>query len=272
MGQCPSSFVPYQGACVRKCPAEAQFLFSVENNQPRCVYKGDQTKKVDLTPVPAMMPVQGKPIPTMEMMKQEDPTRYGVFKEEADRVDAAIAVLMKTIDKQKQVDDAFKTLQDAEGARDSSPDAYELARVAYYSLSKGPEWIEGEKKRVAKVDVDPEIDRYRTAYTDISKRQTTQQRTQDVMRSVKDGVLSLKDDFQYTTKTFKNQIDTLKNQINIERRGREKPDSSDEGFFTWINLILNLLIVVGLLYAGIVLWGKMPSVAPPAPEYVRLAS
>jgi hypothetical protein len=188
------------------------------------------------------------------------------------RVSAEIAVHLKKIDKDKQVADAFKALQDAEDTRDEAPEAYQAARVAYYTLTKGPEWVEGETERVSKVEADPEIQRYMTNFNDIMDRKTAQQRTQDVMRSVNDGVLSLKDDVQYTTKTFQDQISNLKNQINIERRGREKAEGEEGPFTNWVDMLLNLLIIVGLLFAGLTIWRRLsrPAVVPMA--YVPVAT
>lgn len=263
MGECPTSFVPYQGACVRECPI-TQYSFLMDNNQPRCVSKSDGTKVVNLIPVSALPQQTGSPRPTMDSLKDSDPSRYAGFKTESDRVDAEIAAIQTQLDKTAQIDAAFRELQTAENTRDQSPEAYERARVAYYSLTQGTSWIEGEKDRIARVEVDPEIQRYRDMLDSITSRKETQQRTQDIIDSVKDGVLTLKDDFQYTTGVFKEQIENLKNQINIERRGREKPVSETTDFYKWIDALLNLLIIGGLLYAVFVFWRKLSAKSQPA--------
>ena len=269
MGQCPSSFLPYQGSCVRQCP-QNNFFFAADNNQPRCVSKADSTKQVLLTPVSAIMPERGKPLPTLDSLQQQDPRLYALFKSEVDRVDGEIAVLISELDKTKQVQDAFKRLQQAENVRDKSPEAYQQARTNYYTMVKGPEWLGEEKERVAKVEVEPELSKYRSTYDTLASRQQQQQRTQDIMNSVKDGVLTLKDDFQYTTGIFKEQIDNLKNQINIERRGRGKVEDAGTGFYKWVDALLNLFIIAGLLYAVFVFWKKL-SVKPPQPAYAPMA-
>ena len=269
MGECPSVFVPYQGACVRKCPT-ANFEFLMDNNQPRCVSKVDRTKVVNLIPVSALVQEPGKPLPTMQSLRQSDPSRFAAFKTEEDRAYAEMLVIALEMDKQKQIDDAFKKLQQAENVRDKSPEAYGQARVNYYSMTQGPEWVEGEKERVSKVEVDPEISKYRMSFDSLKSRQQNQQRTQDIMNSVKEGVLTLKDDFKYTTNIFKEQIDNLKNQINMERRGREKPTSEGGDFYKWVDALLNLFIIAGLIYAVFVFWRKLRT-APPQPTYASIA-
>ena len=255
MGQCPSGFLPYQGTCVRSCPNRFQFL--TENNQPRCAYKGDIRKFVTLTPVTAIPPGPGKPLPTLEQLKIEDPERYAAFDAEIQRVDAEIAGHMKNIDKDEQVKHAFEALQQAEDTRAEAPEAYQMARNTYYTLTKVPEWVEEEKQRIANIDAEPEVQRYKNTFKDAMDRKTAQQRTQDVMQSVKDGVLSLKDDVQYTTKAFQDQIAKVKNQINIERRGRTPTEGEETPFYKWLDTIMNILIVGGLLYAVFILWKKM---------------
>lgn len=264
MAQCIDGFIPYNGACVKSCPAGFQFLS--EGNQPRCAYKSDNSKSVPLTPVPSIPVEAGRALPTLDQIRSRDPARYTQLMAETDRVNGEIAILMKTVDKKTQIDNAFKTLQRAEDARDEAPEAYQTARTAYYTLTKGPSWVDEETKRIVSAEIDPEINRYRSTYTDAVKRKDAQQHTQDAMVWVKDGVLSLKDDIQYTTKTFQNQISQLKNQINIERRGREHEDT-DNPFYAWIDAVLNLLIVVGLLIAGYMIWRKVsqsPSAYAPA--------
>jgi hypothetical protein len=220
------------------------------------------------------MPFKGfdKPAMTMDELKTADPELYSTVTKESERVDAEIAVHLAAIDKAQKLEASFKALQDAENVRDEAPEAYQAARVAYYTLAKGPEWIEGEKERVSKAEADPEIQRYMTSYKDVMDRKTAQQRTQDVMRSVNEGVLSLKDDVQYTTKTFQNQIANIKNQINIERRGREKAEGEEGPFTNWVDMLLNLLIIVGLLFAGLTIWRRLsrPAVGMPV-AYVPVA-
>jgi hypothetical protein len=205
----------------------------------------------------------------MEMLERTDPVRYQAYKAESDRVDAALAILQTELDKQQQINDAFSRLQQAENIRDQAPQAYQQARNDYYSLVQGPSWLNTEKERIKKAEVEPEINRYRAAYDSLKTSKDSQQRTQEVMNAVKDGVLTMKDDFKYTTGIFKEQIDNLRNQINIERRGREKIDTSDTGFYKWVDALLNLFIVVGLVFAAYVFWKKFrPS---PSPTYAPVA-
>jgi len=271
MAQCPISFVPYQGACVRQCPAD-RFDLLTDNGQPRCALRTDNNRKVNLVSVSSLPTLPGPQLlMSLCVLHTADTGRYDQFKSESDRVDADIAVIVSQLSTQSQIDAAFKRMQDAENVRDQSPEAYQQARVDYYTLLRGPEWLASEKQRIATADVEPEVARYRSLLGSITSRQENQQRTQEVMNAVKDGVLTLKDDFKYTTDTFKEQIENLKNQINIERRGREKSvDESSQDFYKWIDALLNLFIIAGLLYAVFVFWKKY-SASTTQPTYAPFA-
>jgi len=270
MTQCPSPFVPYNGACIQGCPQRMnEWEFTSVNNQPRCVLKADNTKGFSLVPVTSLQVPVGEELPTVYELANRDPSRYQLYETEMTRVQQETLTILEQQDKQTRINTAFDALQKAENIRDQSPEGYQRARSAYYSLTRGPEWFEDEKKRIAKVEVEPDVSRYRSSYDILSSRQQQQQRTQDIMNSVKDGVLTLKDDFQYTTNAFKEQIENLKNQINIERRGRGKVEGEGTEFYKWVDALLNLFIIAGLLYAVFVFWQKL-SVKSSQPAYAPM--
>jgi hypothetical protein len=197
----------------------------------------------------------------MDELLLSDRTRYNVLKTELDRVAAAIAVIVRSMDEEVVEEDAYEELREAEAIRDISPEAYQAARTAYHTLTEGPEWLVEEEKRVAASDVDPEVNRYKTAYTDLANGMDAQQKMWDAMTAVQSGVLSLKDDIQYTTSLFKTQLEALKSQINIERRGREPPPET----VPWVDLLLNIALVVGLIVAGAMIVWKMRKTPSPPP-------
>lgn len=255
--QCPELFAPVGSGCVYNCSQHPGFTLTTENNQPRCVYSSDTTKFVTLAPVNGLP--AGDIVPTLQELKQTNQIRYEQYQAELDRVSVKLKAVLDTVDKTVQINYAFKELQTAENTRDSNPEAYQQARNAYYSLVNGEDWMDDEIKRVLKSEVLPETSQYRSSYTSVLQQKDSQQRTLDIIQAVKDRVLSLKDDFQYTTTTFQKQIETLKSQLNIQRRSRtETPEAApQQGVFSWLNAVLNLLIVVGLVYAGLTIWKKV---------------
>ena len=164
-------------------------------------------------------------------------------------------VLYANIDKKQKLKDAFLALQAAENARDTAPEAYQAARTLYYTLLKGDDWKNEEKDRIAKAEVQPLVDQYARSRESALLQYNNQRKTVEVVTGIRDKVLSLKDEFKYSVNTFTDQLDKVKNAINMERRGRETETKVDP--WSWFDLLLNLAIVVGLLYAVYILYSKI---------------
>ena len=258
MGNCPSGFQvnPAQGlSCVVQCPNEKGFDNGIADGMPACIYRDDKSVFVTLSPVQGIQGSQGQPNVsiTMEELKTKNPALYDLYKQAQDKFEREFPVTFSKVDKQRRIADAFKQLQTAENVRDESPQAYQDARIRYYTLLKGEDWIDEEKNRIMGAEVVPKITQYMNSYEDMNTRITQQQQTLDVVNNVKDKVVSMKDEFEYATNTFSKQIDELKNQINIEKKTRVKDNKS------WVDLIFNILIVLAGITAVILLIRKMTS-------------
>jgi hypothetical protein len=244
------------------CPAERKFNRVGTNGAYKCVYYPDPQISVDLVTVGAV-PFDGT---TLDELRSVNPQKHTEFITEKDRFDKAIAVVYANIDKNKKIEDAFRDLQAAENARDQSPEAYQSARTAYYTLIKGPEWINEERQRVANADVNPEIQKYRDSVSSVNVRNQEQQKTIDVVNGIKDRVLSLRDDFKYSVDTFSEQLEKVKIQINMENRSREKEQDTT---WAWIDVGLNVLLIAVLLYGAYILGRRY--FFPPRPVVTRPA-
>lgn len=254
MGNCPSGFQvnPAQGTtCVVQCPEEQGFETAIVEGMPACRYRTDKSVFVKLTTVQGVPAGNGNETITMEQLAERNPQLFNQYRQAQENFDREFPVAMSKVDKQRQIDDAFRNLQAAENVRDQSPQAYQDARLRYYTLVNGDAWVNEEKARITNAEVVPKITQYMTSYQDMNTRIAQQQQTLDVVNNVTDKVLSMKDEFAYATNTFAKQIDELKNQINIERKGRQKDNQS------WMDLLLNILIVVSGIIAIVVLARKM---------------
>jgi len=253
---CPSGFQlnpATPGTCIPQCPTEKGFSFRVANGVPQCVHSSDSTLSVQLNPLPALDVKPNEPVPTIEQLATSPNTNMRRYKEEWERFNQEIPLLESKINKGKEVQTAFKALQDAENVRDKSPDAYQAARIRYYTLLKGEDWAKEEADRVGKAEADPLLNQYRTTYQQTLAQLDKQQKTLDVVQGVKDKVLSLRDDLDYSVSTFGKQIKELKNQINMNRSQTKE----DENF--WVNLLLNAMIVLVSLGIVFMLFTKVRS-------------
>ncbi len=265
MIKCPQPFVSLDAlSCVMPCPAEKKFVRQGKDGSFRCVYAPDSTHTVDLVTVGAV-PFNGT---TLEELAPLNPQKHTEFTTERDRFERSLATVWANIDKQQKIDDAFKDLQAAENARDVSPEAYQVARTAYYTLLKGADWVKEEQERIAKAEVDPQLQTYRDAVEAAAVRTNEQQKTLDVIQGVKDKVLSLRDDFKYSVNAFSDQLDAVKTQLAMNNRSRETPKDTSGA---WIDTALNIVLVVVLLYAAYAIYRKMyPAVPRPTFQYLQM--
>jgi hypothetical protein len=264
--QCPQGFQLSPSApfsCVVECPRDKGFVFANNQSLPVCAYKEDQSINVKLKVVPAIRGEEGKPIQTVEQLEAKDPAGYQKFKEARDEFNADFPVVYAKIEKDVALKDAFKQLQDAENARDKSPEGYQSARARYYTLLKGEGWANEEKERVARGEVDPMVAKFSGAQQDLQTRITQQQKTIDLMKGVKDKVLSIRDEFRYSVNTLGGQVDQVKNQIQMERK-KQQQSVQVTSDWTWVDIFLNVMLILVSLLVIFILYRKFttPSLQP----------
>lgn len=155
------------------------------------------------------------------------------------------------VNREEQVSTAFQKLQDAENVRDQSPDAYETARIAYYTLTKGDSWINDEKQRVANTEAQPIVDKYLNSFNDLLQRTDNQQQTIDAVNGVKNNLLSVTDDMRFSVNAFEKQVSEIKNEIEINKK---KKTVATSVVTSWFDFIMNILILavtgVAIFFVG----------------------
>lgn len=249
--QCPVE-LDYNGpfACIAKCPTEKGYEVRNMNGSLRCVYKTNPEYYATLRSLPSLSrpnsTTGSNPPVSIESLRETNPQLYGVYSAEVDRFNKEFAVADGNVDQQKKIDDAFRALQQAENVRDTSPQAYQDARIRYYTLTKGENWMQEERQRIANAEINPILNQYTDQYTDMKNRDSQQRRTIDVVNGVKDKLLSVQDELQTSVNAFSRQIDGLKNMINMERR---KAAEETVNRYEWIGTFLNVLLVIALLVA-----------------------
>ena len=262
---CPAGFTTAQGQglqCAPICPADKGFESRVVGTETRCVYTGDPTKFISLKVAPMYLnPAPNSPPQTLDWIRTDRPALYEGYKSSQDDFTAKLTTLLQEIDKAKQIADAFKQLQAAEDIRDTSPQAYQDARVRYYSLVKGADWATSERARILNADVMPTVASYAQTISDITARKAQQDKTKDVVGLVTSKLISMKNDFRATTTTLSKQVDVLKNQVELEKRRAVVQQQQTSDWF--INILLVVLSLVVIVLLARKLWSR-PAVPPPA--------
>jgi hypothetical protein len=243
---CPSEFMatPNGVGCIVRCPTDKNYEMTSIGGVISCTHKIDKDAKVPLVIVPSYFVQDGGDIkPNETYTKIPNNTAYA---EEIKRFSDAIAVADANINSNVKVNAAFNTLQAAENARDTAPDAYQAARVAYYTLVKGDSWINEEKNRIANTEAQPVINSLLEKYQSIQSRRSQQQAVIDSMKGVKDSVLGVKDELSFSVSNFQRQIADITNQINKDKRDQTVQLAKAT---TWIEVLLNWLIGLSTLIA-----------------------
>jgi hypothetical protein len=256
---CPVGFVvSTTGQCVPSCPSGDGLDNRLVGGEARCVYRQDQTKFFALKPSP-IVPLNRATdfAPTVASLQTTRPALYPAYKEAQDDFATKKALLLSQISTAKLVSDAFRELQTAENARGENPQAYQDARIRYYTLTQGDAWATAERRRLLNAEVLPTIVPYQQSIGFIAERQTQQAGTKSAVEAVKAKLITLKDDFRLTTTTLSKQVSELRNQIELQKRRALQQQAKTSEWF--INLIL---IVLSLVVIGILIRRLMRPVAP----------
>ena len=255
---CPIGFVSGStGQCVPACQTARGLENRLVNGEPRCVYRQDETKSFAILSSPIVtLTNPTDSAPTLDWVKTYRPSVYASYKNAQDDLAAKSATLLGQISTAKKVQDAFLELQSAENARDASPQAYQDARIRYYTLTRGETWASEERRRLLDAEVLPVLTPYLQTINGLTERQSQQASTKTAVDAVKSKLLTMKDDFQAMTTTLSKQVDALKNQIELEKR---QAVVQQQQTYDWI---VNIVLVILLVVVAVILVRKLMAVKP----------
>ena len=251
---------PLGGACVPRC--EARYKMAVVEGIPTCVSKdagGNVLASYQLTSFP------------LYDENASYNTSWHLWNSAVNATREQYLLADASMEKADKAAVAFADLQKAENIRGSAEgeSAYEKAREAYYTLTKGDTWAAEEQERIAKTEAQPVVDNYLSKHTDLNNRITQQKSTIEVMNGVKDKVLSVEDDMQYSVSAFQKQIKAIRNQMNIDKK---KQVLTAEKSSSWFDVLLNWLIAITtiLMIYFIVRYMRRPKTAFSTPASTPL--
>ena len=263
---CPVEFMlsPSGNTCIVKCPTTKNYTMSSKDSILSCTHNTDKTATVQLMPTPSFA-IRPEWVSYASSVSYTGyPTSHrGAYEAEIKRFSDAIAVADANIDKSTKLSTAFNKLQETENARDTAPDAYQSARVAYYTLLKGDTWLNEEKNRVANAEAQPVINDLVSKYQNLQYTRSRQQAVIDSMNNVKESVLGVKDDLDFSVSNFQRHLEDIKNQINKDKRDQDLQLAKAT---SWIEVLLNWLIAIASLimifFLGRYLMRSRPGQAP----------
>jgi len=114
--------------------------------------------------------------------------------------------------RQKQLDGLKTALDRATASRSEDPEKYNQARLAYYTLLNGQGWLQKEKDRVAKEDIEPVLSKYSVKYNALKDEKNQQQTISGLASRMLNKQTEEQDELNFLNKNLKdsdNQKDVL---------------------------------------------------------------
>lgn len=104
-------------------------------------------------------------------------------------------------------------LEAKESTRDADPAGYQKARIAYYTALNGQGWLQTEKERIAKNEVEPKITSYTDEYENLLGKQKSQSQLVDMMSVLESQQLGDDEELKYLKERL-SEDDMQKNVYN----------------------------------------------------------
>jgi hypothetical protein len=235
--RCPSGWrtsAQNSQECFPSCPAGYTFknpgtgvnASGVVDPNPSCVFDGNPEYYVVVRNVNINSP-------------QSD------FDNEQRVLNGNIAATNAEIGRGDLIENAKNALLSAENERGVNPDAYQQARVSYYTLLRGDTWNEQERQRVEN-EVRRDIAAYQTQISSLTGRINSQSQYTDIVQGTSDKVLQAKDDFEFMADSFSKQLDKIYTETQKQTRDAQNRILYD---MSWIDTMLNWFIIAALVLA-----------------------
>lgn len=167
------------------------------------------------------------------------------FDNEQRAFDGRIAAMNAQVGRERLIDNAKNSLLNAENERGANPDAYQQARVSYYTLLQGDTWNEQERQRVEN-EVRRDVAGYQTQINSLVNRINAQSMYSNIVQGTSDKVLQAKDDFDFMVNSFSTQLDKIYTESQKQTREAQNRIIQD---ISWIDTMLNWFIIAALVLA-----------------------
>jgi hypothetical protein len=127
----------------------------------------------------------------------------------------------------------------ANDARRAAKDAEEAAIKAAAAAAKLQADTAAASEKAQK-----EVDRYTISFNAVQTQKNQIQKTAEVMAQATGAFSGVSDDLRYSVNQFDTHLKDLQNQINLTNRKTPAPS-----WWPWVDIFLNVMIVLVLLYA-----------------------
>ena len=144
------------------------------------------------------------------------------------------------------------------------PEAYETARINYYTLKEGQGWLHKEKERKAIQEIDPIIDSYRSKINAVTVSKAVRDAKTQALKDIESEQVGDEDDVRF----MHHLVTKESNKAGVRRRYLDLGggfDGTGGSGSDWWSIFLDILIcfmVLGLVYLLVNKSGKL--LTPPS--------
>jgi hypothetical protein len=125
--------------------------------------------------------------------------------------------------------------------KEKDPDGYEKARIAYYTLLNGQGWLQTEKQKIAKEEVEPLLSNYRTEYDALKGEKKSQSMFTKLMNNLK----SQNEDNDFLNKELLKEKDKADVLDRLNQLNAGTPTTlSLTGFYQYIPTLIDFIILL----------------------------
>ena len=140
-------------------------------------------------------------------------------------------------------------LDTATVTQDQDPVGYEKARIAYYTLLNGQGWLNTEKQRIAKEEVEPVVDLYNTKFNALKG----EQKSQSIFVSLADNLKAQENADQGDNNFLKRQLNKEKDKAEVLNRLSSFSGIVTSDYGGYLPIIID--IIIGILMLTVVYFG-----------------
>lgn len=161
-----------------------------------------------------------------------------------------ISVCDTACQRQKQLDGLLTTMHNTEN---KNPEEYEKARISYYTLKDGQEWLVKEKDRLAKQEVEPILKTIDTKYEYLQKKVRDKKEQEDLINSLKLQEVGDEEESRH----INNELMKEKDKVGVAQRlSLFKTPSLLTIMPYWLSTTLDIIISILSLFIAYSLFNK----------------
>lgn len=144
--------------------------------------------------------------------------------------------------RQRQLDGLQSALDTATLNKNAEPEAYEQARVAYYTLLNGQGWLTGEKDRIAKQEIEPILTDLNNQFKGLQDKKKQQAVYVNLSSALSAQDKETRDEVKFLNTSIAKEIAST-DVLNRLTQLKTVPEAPQESLFYLLYIIVALLMV-----------------------------